>query len=106
TLLTRGCRVEYVPITVDRRTGRSTVTVGTGVDTIVQVIRIVALFAPLRVFVPASAIIALSGLAWGIPYAVAGHVVSVGSVLSLVTALVLFALGILRDQISQLRLEQ
>jgi glycosyltransferase involved in cell wall biosynthesis len=105
-LASRGWRIRYVPIEAARRIGHSTVSVATGLETMVLILRLVALFDPLRVFVPASALIAAIGVLWGAPYALMGRGVSVGSLLAMVTALLLFGLGLLCDQISQLRLER
>ncbi|MEW5858699.1 MAG: glycosyltransferase family 2 protein [Cyanobacteriota bacterium] len=105
-LLSRGYSVAYVPIQVKKRVGKSTVSVATGLDTIILILRIAALFNPLRVFIPTSFLIGGIGLVWGIPYALAGRGISVGSMLAIVTAIVLFGLGMLCDQISQLRLER
>jgi glycosyltransferase involved in cell wall biosynthesis len=105
-MLCRGWRVEYVPIEVVRREGKSTVSVTTGLETIVLILRLVSLFDPLRVFVPASMIIAGIGIVWEIPIALAGRGISVGSMLAIVTGVLLFGLGLLCDQISQLRLER
>jgi glycosyltransferase involved in cell wall biosynthesis len=104
--LSRGWRVEYVPVDVAPRVGRSTVTPRTGLETIVLLLRVIALFDPLRVFIPASALTATIGLLWGIPFAIAGRGVSVGAMLAIVTATLSFGLGLLCDQISQLRLER
>lgn len=105
-VMSRGWPVRFVPIDVRPRQGRSTVTVTTGLETVVLVLRIVCLFNPLRLFVPAAAVVALIGIAWGIPYAVAGRGVSVGAMLAIVTATLLFSLGLICDQVSQLRLER
>jgi glycosyltransferase involved in cell wall biosynthesis len=105
-VMSRGWPVAFVPIDVRARDGRSTVTVATGLETLVLLLRIICLFNPLRLFVPAAAIIALIGVAWGIPYAAAGRGVSVGAMLAIVTATVLFSLGLICDQVSQLRLER
>lgn len=107
-LLTRGYGVQYVPIDVGPRKGKSksTVSVATGFDTLVLALRISTLFNPLHVFVPASLFCASIGIFWGIPYALAGRGVSVGSMLAIVTALFLFSFGLISDQISQLRLER
>jgi glycosyltransferase involved in cell wall biosynthesis len=105
-LLSRGYDVVFTPITVAPRAGRSTVSLRAGLDTIVLILRIAALFEPLRIFVPASLLSFLAGIFWGIPYALAGRGVSVGALLAIVTAILLFGLGILSDQISQLRLER
>lgn len=105
-LLSRGWPVTFVPIEVRPRTGRSTVTVATGLETMVLLLRIVCLFNPLRLFAPASVVMAAAGILWGIPYALAGRGVSVGAMLAIVTATLLFSLGLICDQISQLRLER
>lgn len=105
-VMSRGWPVSFVPIDVRPRQGQSTVTVATGVETMVLLLRIICLFNPLRLFVPAAAIVAVIGIAWGIPYAAAGRGVSVGAMLAVVTATLLFSLGLICDQVSQLRLER
>jgi glycosyltransferase involved in cell wall biosynthesis len=106
TLLTRGYRVAYAPIEVNKRAGQSTVSVSTGLDTIILILRIATLFDPLRIFVPVSLLSGSVGILWGLPIALAGRGVSVGAMLAIVTAILLFGLGLLCDQISQLRLER
>lgn len=104
--LSRGFSVDYVPIVVAPRQGHSTVTVGTGLDTLLLLLRLASLFNPLRVFVPASLFFALVGLLWSLPYVLLGHGVTVGSLMAFVTSILLFGLGMICDQISQLRLER
>jgi glycosyltransferase involved in cell wall biosynthesis len=105
-VISRGWPVTFVPIDVRPRRGKSTVTVTTGLETAVLLLRIVCLFNPLRLFVPAAAVVGLIGIAWGIPYAAAGRGISVGAMLAIVTATLLFSLGLICDQVSQLRLER
>jgi glycosyltransferase involved in cell wall biosynthesis len=105
-LLSRGYAVRFVPIEVQRRTGRSTVKIKTGFQTILLVIRLATLFNPLRIFLPMSAISLLGGIGWGIPYAIAGEGITVASMLLIMTATILFALGLICDQIAQLRIER
>ncbi len=105
-LLSQGHSVAYVSIQVEPRSGQSTVTVATGFETIILILRIAALFEPLRVFIPVSVFIGAVGILWGVPIAIAGRGVSIGSMLAIVTAILLFSLGLLCDQISQLRLER
>lgn len=105
-VMSRGWPVTFIPIDVRPRQGPSTVTVTTGLETLVLLLRIICLFNPLRLFVPAAAVVALAGIAWGIPYAAAGRGVSVGAMLAIVTATLLFSLGLICDQVSQLRLER
>ena len=105
-VMSRGWPVTFVPIDVRPRSGRSTVTVTTGLETAVLLLRIICLFNPLRLFVPAAAIVGLVGIVWGVPYAAAGRGISVGAMLAIVTATLLFSLGLICDQVSQLRLER
>jgi glycosyltransferase involved in cell wall biosynthesis len=105
--LHRGYAVAYVPIRVEkRRSGRSRVSVSTGLDTIILILRLSVLFDPLRVFLPASAVVGLGGILWGLPYVLLHRGLSVAAMLAIVTAIVLFSLGLLSDQISQMRLER
>ena len=105
-LLSRGYNVVYVPIEIKKRIGNSTVSVATGLETIILILRIASLFNPLRLFIPASALIGLVGTAWGMPFVVAHKGISVGSMLAIMTAVLLFGIGLLCDQISQSRLER
>ncbi len=102
----RGYEVAYVPIEVKKRIGKSTVSVKTGLDTIILILRIATLFDPLRIFIPISLLTAGVGILWGIPYTLLGNGISIGSMLAIVTALLMFSLGLICDQISQLRLER
>ncbi|MEM4724711.1 MAG: glycosyltransferase family 2 protein [Candidatus Hadarchaeum sp.] len=104
--LNRGYTVQYIPIEIRKRIGKSTVSIATGLETIILILRIATLFDPLRIFLPASLIIGSIGVAWSVPYAFLKRGISVGSMLAIVTGILLFALGLLSDQISQLRLER
>ena len=105
-LLSQGHNVTYIPIQIERRTGKSTVSIITGFDTIILILRIASLINPLRIFVPLSILIGLAGILWGLPIILEGRGVSVGTMLAIFTSILLFSLGLLCDQISQLRLEQ
>jgi glycosyltransferase involved in cell wall biosynthesis len=105
-LLSRGYSVEFIPIEVQARKGKSTVTMVTGFDTILLVIRLATLFNPLRLFLPLSFVFTLAGIAWGIPHMIARHGVTVASMLLIMTGILLFALGLICDQVAQLRLER
>lgn len=105
-LINRGYEVLYVPFEIKKRKGKSTVSLSTGLDTLLLILRIATLIDPLRIFVPLSLVIAFIGIGWGIPYALMGNGVSTGSMLAIVTAILLFSIGLISDQISQLRLEK
>jgi glycosyltransferase involved in cell wall biosynthesis len=104
--LSRGYSVLFVPIRVEPRTGKSTVKLKTGFDTIMLVLRLAALFNPLRIFLPLSGVAWLAGIGWSIPYLSRGEGVTVLAMLLMVTGVLLFALGMICDQLSQLRLER
>jgi glycosyltransferase involved in cell wall biosynthesis len=105
-LISRGYEVGYVPIQAKRRIGRSTVHPGTGFNTMILILRIAALFNPLRIFVPLSLFLFVIGSVWGVPYILKGNGISIGALLAFLTAVIVFAIGILCDQIAQLRLER
>jgi hypothetical protein len=102
----RGYQVAYVPIVVYPRKGKSTVSLSTGFETIILILRIMTLFDPLRIFLPLSGILCCAGILWGIPYALQSRGVSVGALLLLVAGLLTFVLGLLSDQIASLRKEK
>lgn len=104
----RGYTVTYVPINVSQRKQnvKSTVTIKTGFDALVLVLRLSSLFQPLRVFIPASTFFFLLGALWGLPYVIIQRGVSVGALLLILTGLLLFFFGLLTDQVAQLRLEK
>lgn len=103
--LSRGQNVEYVPIKV-RPGGKSTVRIKTGLDTFILILRTITLFNPLRLFIPLSLLSASLGLAWGLPMVVAREGLSVGAMQAITTGILLFFMGLLSDQVSQLRLER
>ena len=105
-LLAWGYRVAFVPVDVLPCSSQGRVTVRTGSDVLLLLLRMATLLDPLRIFVPMSAIALLLGIAWGVPYVLAGHGISVGALLLMLSALLLFAVGLLSDQIAQLRKAQ
>jgi glycosyltransferase involved in cell wall biosynthesis len=105
-MFNRGYEIAYVPFEIKSRRGKSTVSVVTGLDTLLLILRIATLIDPIRIFIPLSLIIGFIGLAWGIPYAIMGNGISVGSMLAFVTSILLFSIGLISDQISQMRLEK
>ena len=102
----RGYQVAYVPIQVYPRQGKSTVKLSTGFDTLLLILRVMTLFEPLRIFVPVSLFFGVGGVLWSIPYALQLHGVSVGAVLLIITGLLIFMLGLISDQIADLRKER
>jgi len=103
----RQYNVTYIPIQVGKRySGQSTVSIGTGLDTFILILRIASLFGPLRIFIPLSVSIGLIGILLGVYYIIKAFTITGAPILLMVTSLILFALGLICDQISQLRLER
>src|SRR5581483_4458091 len=101
-----GYNVEYVPITVrPRTTGTSRVRIADGFNTLLLIIRIIALFDPLKVFLPASALLFIIGLAYWLFDSLALRRLNIpsGAVVLLVSSVVVFLFGILADQVSAIR---
>jgi len=86
-----------------RAGGQSTITARTALQTLMEILNIVVLFNPHRVFLPAAALSLCGGVAWGLPIVLRGHGVSVGAMLAIVTGIVFFLLGLLAEQISLIR---
>jgi glycosyltransferase involved in cell wall biosynthesis len=105
-LASRGYRIEFVPIQVERRVGHSSVSVATGFQTILLVLRLASLFNPLRVFLPLSLFFIIGGSLWTVPYLLNGQGVTVAAMLAVLTGVTLFGLGLICDQVAQLRLER
>lgn len=102
----RGRSVTYVPIDVERSRSRSTVSVATGFETLLLVLRLATLFQPLRLFVTVGLALVLAGLVWSVPYAIDGRGISIGAALLVLTGLQLFFAGLLADQVAALRKER
>ncbi len=105
-LASRGYRVEFVPIQVERRVGKSSVSIATGFQTILLVLRLASLFNPLRVFLPLSLFFIVGGIVWTLPYLFDGQGITVAAMLAVLTGVTLFGLGLICDQVAQLRLER
>lgn len=92
------------PINIKPRTaGESTISTLTAVETVKEILNIVILFNPMRVFFPLAMVSILAALAWGIPIALRGRGVSTGAMLGFTTGLLFFFLGLLAEQLSQIR---
>lgn len=104
--ISRNYSIDYIPISVRQRVGKGTVGIKDGFDTMLLILRTVALFEPLRIFIPASIVLITVGMLWGVPYLIMGRGLSIGSLLLILSGLLIFFFGIIADQISSLRKEK
>jgi glycosyltransferase involved in cell wall biosynthesis len=92
------------PISVKpRAAGRSTVGFRTAIDTVKEILNMVVLFNPMRVFFPIALFFLIAGVVWGLPLILMGHGVSTGAMLGIVTGLIFLFLGLIAEQLSQIR---
>ncbi|MDD5623509.1 MAG: glycosyltransferase family 2 protein [Candidatus Peribacteraceae bacterium] len=97
--------VRFVPITIQARKGKSTVRPRDAVKTFLLILRLITLFSPLRIFLPASflsGIIALSILGHDL---LADRNVSDSAVLLIIFSTALFFFGLVVDQVAAIRRE-
>lgn len=99
-----GFNVGYIPIEVQaRRSGVSSVTARDGFGTLLLIVRLITVFAPLRVFLPISIATLVVGLAFILySYAYAGQA-SVKGILTVLASMNFFLFGMLIDQVSAIR---
>lgn len=90
----------------ERKIGESTIGIETAFQTIMEIVNILILFNPMKVFLPVSIGALLLSLAWSLPLVFQGRGVSSGSVLGLISALIFFLLGLIAEQLSLLRRNQ
>jgi glycosyltransferase involved in cell wall biosynthesis len=96
--------VKEFPITVQERLGgKSTINLFTAFDTVLEILNIIILFNPSRIFYPISVACILFGILWGIPFLIMGRGVSVGAMLAIVTGMLFFAIGLIANQLSAMR---
>jgi hypothetical protein len=98
-----GQTVEWVPIKVRPRIGTSAVRISDGLNTLMLIIRLVSLFAPLRVFVPISLLAFLVGVWYMVESYVLFQEASVKALLAMLGAALFFLFGLLADQVAALR---
>lgn len=103
-----GRSVCFVPMETRRRVGTSTVRpLRDGYRILLLIVRLMALFEPLQVFLPIAAGLIGLGTVYGLYYALTrGEGIPVAAMLLVTTGLVSFLLGVVCDQISALRLER
>jgi glycosyltransferase involved in cell wall biosynthesis len=103
-----GRSVSFLPMETYRRVGKSTVNpLKDGYRTTMLIVRLMALFDPLQVFLP----IAMGLVGLGVVYGTykmltKGEGIPVGAMVFITTGLISFLLGVVCDQISALRLER
>lgn len=99
--------IAFEKILVNERLGRSTVRLGDGFEAVLVLLRSVLLFAPMRLFLPLGGGIVAVGVLYGLVTAtMVGQGLPVTSMLIIILGTMLVILGLIADQLSQMRLAQ
>lgn len=102
-----GYAVDYSPIIVNKRVGQSTVKqFKHGSSTILLIFRLIILFNPLKVFLPASLFILLLGIIYELLFGIIlidGIDLLPAALLLIITGILIFFFGLVVDQVSELR---
>jgi len=106
-LLQRGYDVAFLPITVDKRVGKSTVRqVRDGVRTIYLMVNLIVLFNPTRFFLPPAGVLIAVGLIYGVIRTITQRLgVPTLALLMISMGMITGMFGLLAKQISSLRCE-
>ena len=102
-LLKDGYNVTFYPIKVKPRTGKSTVTIKTGFETIILLFRLIMLFDPLKIFLPVSFINGIVFLIWATNEFIQYKALGSTTIILFLSTILIFILGLLADQISIIR---
>jgi glycosyltransferase involved in cell wall biosynthesis len=93
-----------VPIKIKHRVaGKSKIKMRTAFETVMEIINIVTLFNPMRIFLPLSLLFILSSFLWELPIFLKGYGVSTGALLGFITGLIFFLLGLIAEQLGNIR---
>jgi glycosyltransferase involved in cell wall biosynthesis len=107
-VLRSGRSVKYVPIHAEARMkGNSNIKLmSDGVRFFMIILKICALYSPLRIFLPVSAVLFLTGLSYYLyTYAAWGRFTNMSALL-FTTSIIVFMIGLLSEQICQMRFER
>jgi len=107
SMLRAGFSVRYVDIETDRRSGRSKIRpLEDGARFFMIMIKIATLFAPLRIFLPLALVIFGTGLGYYLYTFWTAHRFTNMGLLLIVLSFLMFCLGLISEQIAQLRYDR
>ncbi|MDD3814849.1 MAG: glycosyltransferase family 2 protein [Desulfocapsaceae bacterium] len=105
--LRSGRTVKYVQIATKKRVGKSKIRLlQDGAKFLLIITKVATLFAPMRVFLPLSGLLMLSGLFWYIYTYITTQRFTNMSALLFSTSVIVFMMGLVSEQISQMRYDR
>lgn len=106
-LIEKNYPIRFHPISVNRRIGQSKVALSDGFKTMMLVLRIVSAFSPMRIYLPAGLVVFAIGVLYSLWVALrAGLGFPVLGGIVMVSGMLVVMLGLIADQLSQIRLTQ
>ena len=78
----------------------------TAFQTVMEIVNILVLFNPMKIFLPISILTFIVTLIWGVPLVLEGRGISTGTLLGIVATMIFFFLGLITEQLSQIRRNQ
>jgi glycosyltransferase involved in cell wall biosynthesis len=100
-------RVLETPIGIKARTaGESTIGARTAFETIMEILNVVILFNPMRVFLPIAILATLTGVLWDLQFLFTGRGLSIGASMLIIAGVIFFSIGLITEQLSQIRKRQ
>lgn len=106
-MLKSGRPVKWVPIKAKKRIGTSSVSqVRHGLQALLLMLRLTTLFEPLKVFLPVSAAFLLVAVGFLVANLAGGRNVPQTSVITSVSSVMVFLMGLVMDQVAALRREK
>jgi hypothetical protein len=105
--LRSGRSIKYIPIEVKKRVGKSKIRlIEDGVRFFLIISKIAALFSPFRIFLPVSILLFCTGLGYYcFTFITQGRFTNMSALL-LSTSIIVFMIGLVSEQISQLRYDR
>jgi glycosyltransferase involved in cell wall biosynthesis len=105
--LRSGLTIKYVPIQTLYRSGQSKISlIADGIRFLLIIARITTLFSPFRVFLPVSAFFFITGVGYYLYTYITENRFTNMTVFLLTTAVIVFMLGLISEQIALLRMER
>lgn len=99
--------VTELPISIKpRAAGESTIGARTAFETVMEILNVVILFNPMRVFLPIAIFFAGAGFIWDLQFLLTGRGLSIGASMLIVSGAIFFSIGLITEQLSHIRKRQ
>jgi|SRR4030095_151086 len=87
----------------ERKAGKSTINLFTAFNTFYEIINVIILFSPMKIFLVVSLFTLVLTTIWAVPFILQNKGITTGTALGYISALIFFLLGLMAEQLSQLR---